>query len=134
MNNFYASESARVQAGGKDLITLRQEKINEASLARQRATRAGREAGEAAIGGSLSERLRGVKSTKVKRAIKKLYQEAKEKNNDTGIDPVGGKRSSNDYSESDDSSELPAGSNLETFTVVINGVPVNKDFFVQDSN
>ena len=133
MNNFYASESARREA---DIETFAQKekRINTAALARQKSRRAGIAAGEAAIGGSLSERLRGVQSTKERRAIKKQYQEAKERNNDTGIDPVGGKRSSNDYTEGDDSSELPAGSNLETFTVVINGVPVNKDFFVQDSN
>lgn len=133
MNNFYASESARREA---DIETFAQKekRINTAALARQKSRRAGIAAGEAAIGGSLSERLRGVQSTKERRAIKKQYQEAKERNNDTGIDPVGGKRSSNNYTEGDDSSELPAGSNLETFTVVINGVPVNKDFFVQDSN
>lgn len=133
MNNFYASESARREA---DIETFAQKekRINTASLARQRATRAGKAAGEAAIGGSLSERLRGVQSTKERRAIKKQYQEAKERNNDTGIDPVGGKRSSNDYTEDDKSSEVPAGFNQETFIVIVNGAAEDRDFLVQDSD
>jgi hypothetical protein len=132
MNNEYQRESARREA---DIETFAQyeKRINTAALARQKSRRAGIAAGEAAIGGTLSERLRGVQSTKVKRAIKKQYQEAKEKNNDTGIDPVGGKRSSNDYTEGDNSSEVPAGFNQETFIVIVNGAAEDRDFFVQDS-
>ena len=115
-----SGREARIQT-----LSQREQSANEESLARQRSTRAATQRAEAAIGGSLSERLRGAKSTKEKRAIRKTYQAAKEEGNKTGINDKG-----IESSNTSASGEAPTGFQIQSFSVVVDGQIQNADFVV----